>query len=639
MFQASNSILFTPVKLGHLNLRNRLVFPAVTTLYNENEILSEKDIHFYEARAKGGAGLIITGMLSIISSEGSRIIWPGIHDERFVPQMRKLTTAVHAYNSPVFAQLGLLYHWRASTEDPLEVVGPSPVTPVYGRLMPRGMSKAEIGQLVSQFGQAARFAKMADFDGVEIVACQGNLVNRFLSTLTNERNDEYGGSTENRVRLLTEIVQVCRRTAGDRFVVGCRLSVEELMHGGMTIEGYLPICAELQKAGMDYLSVEVGWHESTIPHLHSTVPPGKWSYLGKSVKNVVTVPVMTAQRINNVPLAENVLANGDADLVGMARSLIADPGLPNKAKSGRLDDIRPCICCMRCQEELEEVKPLVCTVNPEVGSELEPVAESKERRRVLVVGGGPAGIQAAITAAARGNEVQLMEARNELGGYLVEAAIPPGKSGIRDYLEFLKRSIAASGVKVTLNECASVEMLSGTGADVIVLATGASPAEPDIAGIQRSNVFHATDILRSPDKCGAVVIIIGGGLIGLETALFLSERGKKVTVLEMLKKVGADLGPVTRWEIRQRLKKAGVRLEVETQVVSVNEHGVAAIRENETLDYLADTIVLATGLVSNKLLEDRMPEGAWEYYCAGDCESPQKILEAVRDGYRVALSI
>jgi len=370
MFQTSNSIVFTPVKLGHLNLRNRLVFPAVTTLYNENEILSEKDIHFYEARAKGGAGLIITGMLSIISSVGSRIIWPGIHDERFVPQMQKLTVAVHAWDASVLAQIGLLYHWRRSVEDRLEVVGPSPIVPIYGRAMPRVLTVTDIATLISQFGRAARYAKTADFDGVEIVACQGNLINRFQSTLTNIRDDEYGGSAANRARLLVEIVRECKKTAGNDFVVGCRLSVEELMPGGMTVADYLPICVELEKAGTDYLSVEVGWHESTIPHLDDTVPPGKWSYLAKRVKKVVNVPVMTAQRINNIALAESILLKGDADMVCMARSLIADPELPNKARAGRVDEINECTCCMKCQEALEESKPLVCSVNPDVGSEL-----------------------------------------------------------------------------------------------------------------------------------------------------------------------------------------------------------------------------------------------------------------------------
>jgi len=631
-------LLFTSVRLGALNLKNRLVFPAVTTFYNENEALTEKEIRFCEARAKGGAGLITTGMLGVISSHGSRMEWPGVYDAKFIPQMQKLTSAVHAHDSHVLAQIGVLYHWRASQEDPLEVVGPSPVL-IHGKLMPRPMTGDEIDRLISQFAQASHLAEMAGFDGIEIVACQGNLLNRFMSTLTNKRDDEYGGSMENRVRLVAEIVRQCKKTAGDRFVVGCRLSVEELMDGGMTIEDYLPICVELQKAGADYLNVEVGWHESKILHLHSIVPPGKWSYLAKLVKNVVDIPVMTAQRINTVALAESILSSGEADIVGMARALIADPDLPNKAKAGRVDSIRPCICCMRCQEEVDRARPLACSVNPEVGNELRPIVKSESRRRVLVVGGGPAGIQAAITAATRGHEVELVESRSELGGYLIEAAIPPGKTDIRGYQEYLKRAVSESGIRVTINKPASLDTLRQSGADVIVLATGAIPAKPDISGIELSNTFSAIEILHNPDNCGAEAVVIGGGLIGLETALFLSERGKKVTVIEMLKAVGADMGGQTRREILERLAMAGVVLETNTQVVSIGENGVNAIRDEQMLEFPADTILFATGLVPNNLLAEQMPEGSREHHCIGDSVSPQKILEAVRDGYQLALSL
>lgn len=631
--------LFAPLKIGSRTLKNRLFFPAVSTLYAEEEVLTEKDIRFYEARARGGAGLIITGMFSIISHLGAKLRWPGMYDRKFVPQAKKLVDTVHAYGTPVLAQLGLLYHWRQSEEKPLKIVGPSAVFPIYGKMLPRALSKSEISLLISQFREASALSTEAGFDGIEIVACQGNLINRFLSSLTNKREDEYGGNVSNRVRIISEVVQAAKVAGGKGFVVGCRLSVEELMLGGMGIKDYLPICAELEKSGVDYLSIEVGWHESTIPHLHASVPAGNWSHLAGSVKRTVTVPVMTAQRIDSVPLAESILSGGDADIIGMARSLITDPELPNKAKEGKLDEIRPCICCLRCMEEIDALRSLSCSVNPEVGREKEPVTKSDKPRHVLVVGGGPAGIQAAITAAERGNEVELIEGNDHLGGYLVEAAIPPGKTAINDYLTYLRHSIASSTAKVTLNQRITVDTLEKLNPDVVVIATGAKPIIPDIIGSRLPHVLTALSVLHHPEKCKENVVIIGGGLIGLETSLFLSTFGKKITVLEMLERAGADIGRHSRWEILQRVEKAGIKIETATKALEITDKAVIALKVIERVNYTTETVVIATGLVPDKSLQQAISSGKWEVHIIGDCVSPQKIFEAVQDGYRTGVKI
>ena len=638
MFKAQSSLLFTPIKVGKIELRNRLALMPITTQLDEDDKITDRYIKFYEARARGGVGILFTGMMSVVSTRDATIRGPGIYDEEFIPDIKRFTDAVHHYDVPIIAQIGLLYEWRTSYDAPVEWVAPSPV-PIHKRI-PRKLSVPEIKKIIEQFGEAVRLAKTGGFDGAEILACQGSLINRFISPLTNRRTDEYGGGLGNRMRMLSQIIETVKEKVGDDFALSCRLSVDELMDGGLTVQDYLPVCELLQQAGLHCLNVEVGWHESTVPHLQSSVTPGSLTYPAQAVKKAVDIPVITAQRINSAAVAEGILARGEADIIGMARGLIADPELPNKAMRGRLDEVRPCICCMRCNESVVTSSHICCSVNPQVGREgQDDIVESQKRKTVVVVGGGPAGMQAALTASARGHGVEIMEQRNELGGPLIEAAIPPYKSELMRYVNYLRNRIERINIHVELGKRADIKKLNESNPDVVILATGSRPVIPDLIGINREKVFTASDILRHPEKCRQKVVVVGGGFIGCETAEFLAQRGKTVTIVEMLKRIANDIGSETRWVVLKRLGEAGAAIEADSTVVEISEEGVVAIKDGSKRLFPADTVIIAVGRRPDNELEKQVRRAFPQSYSIGDCVSVRRILEAVEQGYSSALKV
>lgn len=630
--------LFEPICLGGVELENRIVFLAVTTNYGDNGLATRRFNEFYIARARGGAGLVTVGLFWPCQTGAAPSPRVSLGHDRFIPTLRELTDAIHSYGAKAAAQLCLQYQWVPDEGAAPEYVGPSEVVTRPG-VKPRPLSVGEIQRIVGEFGEAARRARDDGFDAVEIHAGIGYLINRFLSPVTNKRTDRYGGSLESRARFLLEIVDSAKRKAGQGFAILCRVSAEEFMEGGHTLAESKRVAAMLEEAGIHALNVQAGWHEAPRPLIQSSVPPGAFVYLAQGIKEVVKIPVVAAYRVSDPLLAERILAEGRADLIGMARALIADPELPRKARAGRFDEIRPCIACCRCLDLTLGGEPVACSVNPWVGRDGEsaprPAATPK---KVLIVGAGPGGMQAALAAAQAGHQVTLAEREAAPGGNLMAASVAPFKGEISAYARYLTNQVQKAGVTLRLNCEVTAETVGDMAPDAVILATGASTALPDIPGIHCENVASAIDVLLGRRKTGQKVLVIGGGMVGCETAEFLAAQGKQVTIVERLGHLGADMGRATRWVNLQRLRKAGVRMETDANVVRITDGGVEAVRQDIPLFFEGDTIVIATGMAPNNRLV-REIEGGFPCFAIGDCVAPRRIAQTTEEAIKAVESL
>ena len=631
--------LFQPIKVGKLELKNRIVFLPVMTGYGADDMVTERLKTFYAERARGGAALLTTGIIMPSSLGRPLPGMTGIYHERFIPGLRQLTDVVHAQGAKIAAQIGLQYYWAKEEGAPTEEVAPSEVATRRGP-PPRALTSEEIHQMVDEFSQGARRARDAGFDAIEFHCGIGYMINRFLSPCTNKRSDEYGGSLENRMRFLLEIIESSKRKAGADYPIICRMSGDEFMEGGHTLEDSKKLASILEKAGVHCLNIQAGWHECPRPLVHMSVTRGAFVYIAEEIKKVVDVPVVAAYRINDPILAEEILAQGKADLIGMARPLIADPELPNKAREGRFDDIRPCIACGHCLDSIMEGNPMACAVNARAGREAEYTIEpAKRSKKVFVMGAGPAGMEAAAVAAKRGHEVTLFEKMDRLGGNLLLASVPSYKWEVSNLTRYLETQLRKSGAKVRLGEEVSAKSIEEGKPEVVISATGATPIIPDLPGVAGKNVVSALEVLTGEKDVGRRVIVVGGGMVGCETADFLAEKGKEVTILEMLERVGADIGRTSRWVVLGRLRDAGIRMETKVNVVEITDKGVRASREGAAEFFEGDSVVLAVGLKPNKELTQKLEGKVAALYSMGDCVEVQRIAQAIEGGFRVAREI
>lgn len=639
--------LFKPVTIGKMELSNRIVMLPLTTGYNETDgTVGDRFIDYFVERAKGGAGLIIVPFTPV--NAGSPI-QPGLYDDRFMPGARNLTKKIHAYDTKIAVQLIMQYHMVDSEGLP-EVVGPSPILNRIMRCVPRPLTTDEIHWIVGEYGKAARRSKDAGFDAVEILVGGGYLLNRFLSPLGNERQDEYGGSLENRMRIILEIIESVRKETGRDYPVTLRINVEEQIKGGHTIDDSEYVVRALERASIQAISCYTGWHESPVPTVQAAVRPGAFVYLAEKVKSWVNIPVIAANRINNPVLAEKILSEGKADLVGMARALFADPEFPRKAREGRVDEIVPCMACSNCLSEVlggykkwGETVSAFCSVNPLAGKEsgysIEPAEKSK---KVLVIGGGPGGMEAAITAAMRGHDVTLYEKGSELGGMLLIASIPPHKDEVKTLVKSLVARTRKSGVEIKLNTEAGPDTIEREKPDVVILAAGSLPIIPDIPGIDRDNVFTAEDVLTGRKQATGAVIVVGGGTVGCETAEFLLESGEGITeviIIEMLKRMAGDLSAVSRPFFLERLTKAGIKMETDTKLEEITAEGVRVTRDGVSSFIKGDTIVLGMGCRANKQLSEKLSTEIPEVYSIGDCVQSRMVRDAIEEGFSIGRKI
>ncbi|MDD4996573.1 MAG: FAD-dependent oxidoreductase [Syntrophales bacterium] len=639
--------LFTPLKIGKMELRNRIVMLPMTTGYCEaDETVGDRFIDFFAERAKGGAGLIIIPFSPIAAGSP---VEPGMFDDRFVPGVKKLTAAIRAHGAKSACQLITSYHVIFRDNLP-EVVGPSAILNQILRVAPRAITTDEIRFIVAEYGKAARRVREGGFDAVEILVGGGYLLNRFLSPVGNQRDDEYGGSLENRMRILLEILASMKRAVGDDFPIGVRLNVEEQMPGGHTLKESKIVARALEKAGVRLINCYTGWHESPIPTVAPSLPKGAFAHLAEAIRGAVSIPVIAANRINDPFIAEKILAAGQADLIGMGRALLADPELPVKAKAGRVDEIVPCIACSRCLGEIltiyktwGEGAGAFCSVNPLAGREgacrLERAAKPK---KVFIVGGGPAGLEAARTASAQGHQVTLFEKAAETGGWLRVGCLPPHKGEIRTLADCLAVRAQKAGAEIRLHSEAGPQTVAAGKPDVLVVAAGASPRVPAIPGVDASHVVAAEDVLTGKKTVRGSVVIIGGGLVGCETAEFLAEQGGDITtvaVVEMLDRMAAAISPTYRPFFLSRLKKMGIRMETHTTVEAITAKGVRVNRKGVSDFIEADFVVLAVGLKADPALTEKFRSTAPEVFLIGDCVEPRMIKEAIEEGFAVGMKI
>ena len=588
-------------------------------------------------------GLIITEDYAVDPRGKGFIGIPGLWNDDQIESHSKLPERVHRYGSKIVAQI---YHAGRQTNH--FVIGAQPVAPSAipcpaNQEIPHELTKAEIRNIVEEFGDCALRAKKAGFDGVEVHGAHGYLIAQFMSPYSNKRTDEYGGSLLNRMRFPLEIISNIRAKAGNDFPILFRISGDEFVPGGRTIEDTKAIAVLLEQAGVNAIHVSAGVYGS----MQFIIPPaavrhGWIADFAAEVKKVVSIPVITVGRINDPMMAETIIASGKADFVAIGRGSLADPELPNKAAAGKFDEINYCIGCLQgCVGNLFRGNPGGCLVNPVTGRESEFILKPVDKKKkVFVAGGGPAGMEAARVAAQRGHEVHLYEKSDKLGGQYLIGAIPPNKGEVDMFLAWQQNQLRKYNVNVHFNTELTVEIVEKEAPDAVIVATGGEPIVPDIPGKDKPNVVHANDVLLGNVNVGHRVIVIGGGMVGSETADHLANHGKEVTIVEMLPDIAIDEEAAVRYFLMKDLHDNGVKIFVNAPVKEILDDGVISeIDGAETKIGPADTIVMAIGAKSVNNLTKELEGEVPLVLTIGDALKVRKALEAVEEGYRAGLAV
>ena len=636
-------ILFEPLEMANLTLKNRFFMAPMGTTFNMGQMTD-----YLIARARGETGLITTPEISVHRS-GRAGMSPELHLETDddIKTISGMVKAVRKAGARIVAQLNHAGRYSFGKLLGQQPVAPSAIASRYTGETPRELSTQETDDLIIAFAKAAVRAREAGFDGIEILASSGYLISQFLSPLTNKREDKYGGDTLQRAAFLLSVLREVRKNVGNDFNICVKFDADDGMKGGKTLEDSLLIAPHIVGAGADRLHIWAGWHEAMRPMLPMSVPRGAFSYLAAAVKGVVDVPVSTVGRINDPFVAAGILERGEADLIGLGRTLLADADFVKKTMEGRPREIRCCTACCYCFDQImlaihegDKKAVLKCSVNPELGREGEQLIQAtSQKKHVVVIGGGPAGMEAARVAAIRGHSVTLYEKDNRLGGMLNLAFVPPHKEELKNIVDYYVCQMEILPVEVRLSESLTFERLKEIKPDVVVLAAGARELMPDIPGIESKKVVTALEVLDGSASVQGDVIIVGGGMIGIETAEFLADQGRKVTVIEMLKAVAADVGPTSRWGLVSRVRKK-VDIFTRTRVVEVGEDGVVVLdQDNNKREISGDTVVIATGLAGRKELAATLDQTGIPYFMVGSCREPGQIVEAIADGFTVGCKI
>ena len=666
--------LLSELDLGFTKLKNRVLMGSMHVGLEEAPNGFERMAAFYAERARGGVGLIVTG--GIAPNDCARPM-PGGAKMTTIVEAEKhkiVTKAVHDAGGKICMQI---LHFGRYAYHP-ELVAPSAIKAPINSFRPRALSIDEVEQTIEDFVRAASLAQVAGYDGVEIMGSEGYLINEFIATHTNQRDDAWGGSYENRIRFPLEIVRRTRAKVGATFILIFRLSMLDLVEGGSTLKEVVKLAQALEAAGVNILNTGIGWHEARIPTIATKVPRAAFAWVTAQLKGKVRIPLIATNRINTPEVAEKILSDGMADMVSMARPFLADPEFVNKAAAGRDDQINTCIGCNQaCLDHTFGGKITSCLVNPRACHEtlmIETPAIFKDR--LAIVGAGPAGLAFATTAARRGIDVTLFDAGSEIGGQFNIAKQIPGKEEFHETLRYFKKQIELTGVTLKLGQKVSVESLTKAGFNHVVLATGVTPRTPNIEGIEHPKVVSYLDVIRDKCKVGQTVALIGAGGIGFDVAEYLMHEGqspslekdkffsewgvdtsytnagglqaeniekssRKIYLLQRkVGKVGDGLGKTTGWIHRTSLKKREVEMVNGVTYHRVDDEGLHITVGEKKMTILADTVVLCAGQESQRELQDGLVSAGCSVHLIGGAYKAEELdaKHAIKQGTELALT-
>lgn len=642
--------LFEPGRVGSLELPNRIVFAATSSeLADKDGFVGDDLVEYYAERARGGAGLLVLEA-TYVEQEGKRLHHNAmLHDDGFIPGLRKVVEATHAEGAKIAIQLN-----HGGRESIPHVSGsvplaPSPIpsqfTGVGDAVVPKELSHGEIDRIVERFAEAARRSRDAGFDAVELHGAHGYLIGEFLSPDSNKREDEYGGSVRGRAYFCVRLIEAIKARLGKDYPVIVRMNGRDHVKHGLELDDAVEMAVLFEAAGADSISVSGGVHASR-PYM---VVPGmsvdRGCYVGYSdaIRRRVNIPVMVVGRINTPELAEQILVDGQADFICLSRALIADPYFPAKARAGDPETIAPCIACNECIATVHRHKGLACTVNPMVSRELELkplLARKPQARRVVVVGSGAAGLSAAVAAARRGHDVHLFEKESEVGGQLLLAHQPPHRGEIKNVLRYFSSEVARLGIPVNLNRSFSADDARALKPEAIIVATGAAPVRPPIPGADLPHVLSGWRVIAGIETTGQTCVVVGGGLVGIEVADHLADQGKKVIMLvrsELLKKaVHAD-----RVYYLDRIAELGIEVLANVELLAVGPDCVEIRPAGSVRRTLhdVDNVILCTGYASRKPETSGLEGLGIPVHYAGDVGGPRKFFQAIEEGTLTALQI
>ncbi len=626
--------LFSPIQIGKTTVKNRIFMPPLSTNLADKGYVTDALIEHYSNRAKGGVGLIVTEVTTV---EPVYTYLPGdmsIYNDTYIPGWKKLVDAVHRYDTKILSQLFHPAYMAFPLPGTPQLIAPSNVGPYYAKAAPRAVTVEELHTIVRQFGEAANRFQQAGGDGVEIQAAHAHgLLGGFLTPLYNKRTDEYGGDLDARLRLTLEVIAEVRKQCGEDFIIDVRISGDEYSDGGLTLNDMIYVSKQLEAAGVDFIHVSGG---NTIKRGSSMPAPGTspapHAHAAQEIRSHLHIPVSTVARINEPWIAEELIANGKTDICMIGRPNLCDSEFANKAAAGRTDDIRPCIGCGRCLTGIMFGKPIACTVNPSVQSDAIPPAD--EKKKVLVIGGGPAGMEAAYVAKMRGHEVVLCEKEAELGGLLRLAAVPIGKQELCKVIKYMAGRLRQAGVEVRCNCEVTPAMLSSDFSDYqAICTTGAKPKQIEAFACFKQTMT-ADDILSGKGFPGRKVVILGGGSVGCETADYLAPliddrfpANREVTVIEMTDTLMAGEGGPAKSALTQRLMRKGVNLVLNGIVTNVDETTITYQKDGvEHTIFDADTLVFAVGYTPVPVIHEKAVR-------IGDCDRVGNLKDAITGAY------